>query len=757
MTSVFVSYSRMDRARIEPLVALIARTGAEVWWDDRLVAGETFSEEIERRLAAADFVVVAWSPTSVRSKWVLDEAAVGRDAGKLLPVSFDGQMAPMGFRQVHTTDFSLWGGGADEKCARALTAALTRPRPDPSVTQVSNIGRTAGAATSGALSGNRRPLAIAAGAVALVLAAVAAYLVDFGSVSGPAPGSIAVLPFADLSADKDKAYFAEGVAEEILSTLARDPALRVIGRTSSAKFAGANVDLAVVRRALNVEHILEGSVRAAAGRIKINVALLSTKDGVRVWSEQYDRPEADIFAIEYEIGAAVAERLGGAAPKENAAAANIAALDLLLEARRLIKTRTTADALKARGLLEKATALDPGSAAILGALAEALYFSDHEFLTGKLLNLEKARALAERAIALSPDRADGYAALSLVLSDQPAAQRPILEKAVALDPSRSDLRMWLNAHEKDREKKLEGLREIIALDPLWHRPVFNLATHLTRLGRLDDAERAIADYEARAPDDTTNPFTMRVEIAAERGDFASIYLAYASMPSRNEETDLAATQALAILGLDEKAAAILPRVKNPPEAWGRRDSDEMFRMTDALPKFYTAIPYELLADHRRGGDILHLYDTKLGAPGKFCEKIADFGVERGAPSLVWALIEANRDEEAQTISACAEAELQKRIAEEKDVGFAHFTIAQLEALAGDRGGAITRLRSAVAMNFRGNHYSLDLREYRAFDALQTDSEFAAIRKRIDAEAARQRDAIIRFDEEAARAARTTGG
>lgn len=128
MTNVFISYSRLDRARIEPIVKLVDECVDEVWWDDRLVAGESFTEETERRLNEADYVVVVWTPTSVRSKWVLDEAAVGRDAGKLIPISLDGQTPPLGFRHVHCTDFSGWNGAAADKCATALRVALTRDR-----------------------------------------------------------------------------------------------------------------------------------------------------------------------------------------------------------------------------------------------------------------------------------------------------------------------------------------------------------------------------------------------------------------------------------------------------------------------------------------------------------------------------------------------------------------------------------------------------------------------------------------------------
>jgi hypothetical protein len=136
MTVVFVSYARKDRARIEPLVRYVSGLVDEVWWDDRLVAGESFTEETERRLNEADRVLVVWTANSVRSKWVLDEAAVGRDADKLVPVSLDGQLPPLGFRHVHCTDFSDWRGEADVKCAIALKAALTgaasRPPPTPS-------------------------------------------------------------------------------------------------------------------------------------------------------------------------------------------------------------------------------------------------------------------------------------------------------------------------------------------------------------------------------------------------------------------------------------------------------------------------------------------------------------------------------------------------------------------------------------------------------------------------------------------------
>jgi TolB-like protein len=742
MTNVFISYSRADKERVERIVAYIDSVVGEVWWDDRLVAGESFTDEVERRLNEADFVVVVWTPASARSKWVLDEAAVGRDAGKLLPVCLDGQIPPLGFRHVHSTDFSAWDGTPDDKCARALREALSR-KPGEAVR-----APTAAPAKSSRRSRRRLVAVAAAAAAAIAIAAVAA--IQSGSWNPPwaRASSIAVLPFADLGAEKGRAYFAEGIAEEIRSALARDPSLKVIGSMSSAKYAGGKFDIAEVRRVLDVEYVLEGSVRTAAGRVKVNVGLLRTDDGSRVWNEQYDRSEYDIFTIENEIGRAVARHLGATGKTFAVASTTSAsALDLLLEARQLIRKRTGEDALKARGLLERAIGLDPASAAILGALSEAVYFTaDADFFRDEREDPQKARKLAEKAIVLAPDRADGYAALSLILSDEPAAQRPILEKAVALDPSRSDLRMWLLSHETDPEKQIEGMRTIIALDPLWARPVENLALHLTDVGRHDQAERAIADYAARVPDDTNGPMVFRAEIADRRGDLAGAYKAYAGIRPQ-ADTRFARAHALAILGMDDEAAALLPEMETPPEAWVRRDSAALFRLTNAIPRFVTGIPYEMLADHRRDDLVLQLYDAKLGDAGRFCAKISEFGVARGAPALVWALQKARRGDEAKQISACAEAEFGKGLASRTEAGLSYFYLAQLDALAGNRPGAMTKLRKATAAGYRGETYSLDFREYRGFDTLQDQADFLAIQARVDAEAARLRAEVSRFDRE----------
>ena len=123
--------------------------------------------------------------------------------------------------------------------------------------------------------------------------------------------SIAVLPFANMSADKENEYFSDGLAEEIINVLANVPGLKVAGRTSSFFFRGKDVEFAEIGRTLNVDHILEGSVRKAGSRIRVTAQLIKVADGFHLWSERYDRELTDVFAIQDEIAHAIADGSAG--------------------------------------------------------------------------------------------------------------------------------------------------------------------------------------------------------------------------------------------------------------------------------------------------------------------------------------------------------------------------------------------------------------------------------------------------------------
>lgn len=122
--SVFLSYSRTDLERARPVIALLEAAGFDLWWDGRLEGGENYLATTEDRLESADCVAVLWSQTSVASHWVRDEAQRGRERGCLVPLSLDGTMAPLGFRQFQLLDISGWSGDPGDALAGRILAAV---------------------------------------------------------------------------------------------------------------------------------------------------------------------------------------------------------------------------------------------------------------------------------------------------------------------------------------------------------------------------------------------------------------------------------------------------------------------------------------------------------------------------------------------------------------------------------------------------------------------------------------------------------
>jgi eukaryotic-like serine/threonine-protein kinase len=231
----------------------------------------------------------------------------------------------------------------------------------------------------------------------------------------PAPPSVAVLPFADMSPQHDQEYFADGVAEEILNALAQVQGLKVIGRTSSFSFKGKNEDLRTIGQKLGVRALLEGSVRKEGNHLRITAQLVGAEDGSHLWSQIFDRDQAGVFAVQEEIAQAVVGALrmkllpGMAAPTRGVRTGNPEAYRLYLLGRDLAKRGTLDEWKRALAAHERALALDPEYAPAWAGVAFALRYI--EGLGGEGTSpARRKRALdaADRAIALAPDLPDGY-------------------------------------------------------------------------------------------------------------------------------------------------------------------------------------------------------------------------------------------------------------------------------------------------------------------------------------------------------------
>ena len=265
MADIFISYSRDDRPRVEPLAEALVSAGYSVWWDRNLAGGSRYLNETEAELKAAKAVLVVWTKTSVASHWVADEAGAGRDTGRLLPISLDGTAPPLGFRQFQVIDFSHWKPGNE--------AQLTELR--------SALGRLIG--SSGAMPPSAAPIArkpiprrtlmiggLAAAGVALIAAVAMFAMGPQASPPSAAPTSqrVAFFGFTTASDDPAARAMAEAATDEVFETM-RATRLETSARTETLD---TPKDKRFARAAeLGALYALSGEVRSDNGQVSIAI------------------------------------------------------------------------------------------------------------------------------------------------------------------------------------------------------------------------------------------------------------------------------------------------------------------------------------------------------------------------------------------------------------------------------------------------------------------------------------------------------
>ncbi|QPC98196.1 TIR domain-containing protein [Qipengyuania soli] len=333
---IFISYARGDAPIARQFADALVAEGLDVWWDDALQAGEVFDERIEAALRAAKAVVVLWSPLSVSSRWVRAEATLADRKSTLVPVLIEACERPIIFELVQTADLIGWRGTRHDARWQGL------------VRQVRDfIGTDRHAPSSSP------------------------------KLADPQLDrqSIVVLPFNNVSRDEEQEYFADGIAEDIINDLGKVSALSVIARSTAFTFKGQTVDVAQVARQLNVTHVLEGSVRKAGNRVRVNVQLIDGASGAQVWSERYDRDLDDIFELQDELSQAIVSALkvqfqpGERDAISERATQNVELYDLYMRARAAANAAISgAQYVAALELYREVLAKDPAFYPALGGL-----------------------------------------------------------------------------------------------------------------------------------------------------------------------------------------------------------------------------------------------------------------------------------------------------------------------------------------------------------------------------------------------------
>ena len=534
MSDVFISYKAEDRRRVQPLVQALQADGLSVWWDEHIGAGDAWRETIERQLDSARCVLVVWSKRSVapEGRFVRDEAARSQRRGVYVPVLIDAVDPPLGFGESQATSLKGWRGDRSDSRYQAVLATVRR---------ISGAEANAPPASRAQASGLSRRTVVAGGAIAAVAVAGVGGWALLKPGSGAASDSIAVLPFANLSADPNQAYFSDGIAEELRSALARLAGLKVVGRTSSEAVRSDDAETAAKK--LDVANILTGSVRRSQETIRVSAQLIDGTNGMERWSESYDRAPGDSIKIQADIAENVARALSVALGSAGKAALTVGGTDnteaqnLLLQADAVLNLEGPKNRQRAIKLLDRAIALDPNyaHAYALKAIAVLAFYDAFSRQSSELARgRAEALANARKAISIAPNLPIAHGALAEIyrsnLDFRAAAgeyRRVFALQSGDPDALRSYSRFF--SYLGNHSRALELADEAVALDPLDPSSYRTRGLALFNARRYSETLKAVEEQKRKSGDSGRFPI-MRGDALTMLGRTEEARKAYAETP-----------------------------------------------------------------------------------------------------------------------------------------------------------------------------------------------------------------------------------
>jgi TolB-like protein len=555
--AVFLSYASQDAEAAQRICAALRSAGVEVWFDQsELRGGDAWDQSIRKQIkTCALFLPVISRNTHdrvegyFRLEWKLavDRShLISADQAFLLPVVIDDtrdddERVPERFREVQWT--RLAGGVTPaafvERVRRLLSGDLSR-EPTRTGSEAARVSATptirkflwVSWRSKAALLATIAVLVVALGYLVAIRLELSKRVAEVGVAPGsaaqnspatafnPPPHSIAVLPFVNLSGDKEQEYFSDGLTEELLNSLAEINELQVAARTSSFSFK-EHPDIATVAHKLNVGTVLEGSVRRSANTIRITAQLINAVTGFHLWSKTYDRELGDVLQLQTEIATAVASALkvtllGDVAAKvELGGTRNPAAFDAYLRGARAYSLRhETKDVPAAIAAYTEAIRLDPHYALAIAARSIALATVASQAATAAAMRegFDKAQADARQALALAPDLAQAHLAsanISELATLDFTQASDAYKRALALAPGTAEvLRISgrFAAYMGQFDAGVAAARRAVVLDPLARASHVGLGRTLYVARRYEEALAALAKVSLDPDYKDTNVF-----------------------------------------------------------------------------------------------------------------------------------------------------------------------------------------------------------------------------------------------------------
>ena len=412
---IFLSYNREDQAVAARFAEAFAAEGLNVWWDTALRSGEAYDEVTEAALRGAKAVVVLWSPRSVVSRWVRAEATLADRAKTLVPVTIEPCERPIMFELTQTADLSHWTGDGADRGWRVLVSDLKLMiGREPEVNEPAPVLPDDKAAAAPASKRGER---------------------------GAAP-SLAVLPFTNRSGLPEDDVFAFGMVEDLTEALSHGVNLRVLSSMSTARFrTGPLPDLEAMGRELGVRYLLEGNVRRAGDQLRVTAQLVSAKSGEILWTQRFDRPLADLAALQEELIEEVAAQLGTqvyriAMEQALKKPGDLTAWESCMRGIAAMRRLSGENLAQAIGDAARAVEIAPDYGLAHALLAHWSALAYQFMCTNDADEARRIRFHIDRAMACDGDSAVvlGHVAFALMYTDQPADAVRCAERSIETNP-----------------------------------------------------------------------------------------------------------------------------------------------------------------------------------------------------------------------------------------------------------------------------------------------------------------------------------
>lgn len=587
--------------------------------------------------------------------------------------------------------------------------------------------------------------------------------------------SVAVLPFASFSTRPEMEFFADGLTEEVINSLAQVEDLKVVGRTSAFYFKGKNEDLREIGRKLGVAHVVEGSVRHDGDRLRVTAQLVKVSDGFHLWSETYDRDMSDAFVIQTEIAEAVAEalkaELDADARPSRADRRNPDAYELELTSRAQLRHLGLAQLTAAHEGFKRLIELEPNNPEGYAGLAQASALLVQHHLQGDFTpTIREAEAAIAKALELDPDSASAYIARGWVnrmkfirasCQSCEAIATAAFKRAADLEPRNPEALSIYGANIADSRpaEAITYLRRALAIDPLDRFAQTYLAEALAATGDFAAAERQYRTAAELFPDfiDTKQNLADFL-IVQGKLDEAEPWLRAAAQPGTDPSADLQLALLYLNLGLKQDMAATVNRLKSSPVAV--EVANAVMLITDGRYRELLAHSHKLLAQpepdpiwHAIGfsaaalaGDYEFAREQLLVIHPELFEPEPQVSPSTANEVVAAAFVIGQLGDQGQSRRILDEV---LRVTEPTPGKWQSHAkrIARMKAFAmlGEEDRALAELRAAIDSGYR-TLYDVDiflrLDAYPMLAPLRGDPRFQAMIREIEADVAKKREAVL---------------